>query len=252
MTRISHPAIWLGSLLSALLVLAHLRLLPSAHAAPAASKDYPVYSLQRDLRRCAAPACGGWWVTPVNASSQGVLTESLLATAAPLTKPAPEYVANLDFGCAGWTPEQISRFNSLAADRAVLVAGRLLDPSPASTNAALYQYGALQVRDGFAAASSSAANGLYYSVASTGIVCAVAPCPSFQGHLINSSLSQELHNLDFGEGFSPEQIQKAQSLLASGSLLVNGTQQAISGPAGKGVSLSIQQIFWPYPAVQPD
>jgi hypothetical protein len=27
------------------------------------------YSLRRDLRKCAYPTCGGWWVAPVNARS---------------------------------------------------------------------------------------------------------------------------------------------------------------------------------------
>lgn len=243
----------LSTLLGLSLALAaSLALGPKAYGAPALSKDYPLYSLARDLRRCAAPACGGWWVSPVNVSSQGLLTESLLAADAPLAKAAPEYVARLDFACAGWTPEQISRFSHLADDRAVLVAGRLLEPSPANTNAALYQYGALQVRDGFVAAGGSAGIGPLYSVAATGIVCAVAPCPSYQGQLINANFSQDLHALEFGQAFSPAQSQQAQQQIATGSLVVSGVQQPISGPAGKGVSLNIQQIFWPFPAVQPE
>ncbi|HEY6527412.1 MAG TPA: DUF6748 domain-containing protein [Cellvibrionaceae bacterium] len=226
--------------------------LPSAQAAgETVGKHSFVYSVRRDLRRCAAPACGGWWVTPVNISAQGLLTEALLApNEAPIAKPAPEYVSTLEFGCVQWTPDQISQFSNLAESSTALISGQLLDPSPASTNAALYQYRALVVRDAFTAATTNAPSSLFYSVKATGIVCVAAPCPSYEGDLLNSNLSQELHNIDFGKTFSSEQIAQAQTALATTGLVVSGTQRSFSGPAGKGVSLDINQIFWPYPAAK--
>ncbi|MFO1367397.1 MAG: DUF6748 domain-containing protein [Marinagarivorans sp.] len=236
----------------ALSILASFSLDTQASAAPLLTKDYPVYSLQKDLRRCAAPGCGGWWVTLVNGSSQSLLSERPLTAEAPSATPAPEYVASLDFACVGWSPESITRFTSLAEGHSLLVAGKLLQPRPADTNAALLQYGALQVSDGFYSATASAAKEPVYSLTSTGIVCAVAPCPSFQLQAINSRTSQELHALEFADTLTPEQIQRAQSLIATSGLLVSGSQQAFKGPAGTGTSLRIGQIFWPYPAVQPD
>ena len=145
---------------------------------PLLTKDYPVYSLQRPAPLCG-PGCGGWWVTLVNGSSQSLLSERPLTAEAPSATPAPEYVASLDFACVGWSPESITRFTSLAEGHSLLVAGKLLQPRPADTNAALLQYGALQVSDGFYSATASPAKEPVYSLTSTGIVRAVAPALPF-------------------------------------------------------------------------
>jgi hypothetical protein len=226
--------------------------LPSAQAAgDAVSKQNSVYSVRRDMRRCAVPACGGWWVTPVNTGAQGLLSEALLApTDAAIARPAPEYVGTLEFGCVHWTPEQISQFSTLAENSTALISGQLLDPSPASTNAALYQYRALVVRDAFTAATTAIPSNFFYSVKATGIVCIAAPCPAYEADLLNSNLSQELHNIDFGKTFSSEQIAQAQTALATTGLVVSGTQRSFSGSAGKGIGLDINQIYWPYPGAK--
>lgn len=220
-----------------------------ATAAPIAPpKNDVVYSIKPDLRRCAAPACGGWWVTPVNTSAQGLLTETLLtASDAPINRPAAEYVASLEFGCVQWSAEQISRFKELAFSGKALLSGRLLDPSPASTDAALYQYRAMVLRDAFLSSVSTEPAGSIYNLKSTGIVCITSPCPSFQGDLLNTNLSQEIHDLSFANTISAAEQTQVRSKLTHG-VVVSATQSSVKGPAGQGVRLDINQVFWPYPA----
>jgi hypothetical protein len=242
-------------LLGVLALLSSFFILPTTQAvSDTVSKENTVYSVRRDMRRCAAPACGGWWVTPVNVDTSGLLTETLLTAAnAPQAKPAPEYVANLEFSCVQWTPEQIAAFTSLAANGSALISGRLLDPSPASTNAPLNQYRALVVRDAFTAANNNAATGFFYTLKNTGIVCITAPCPSFQAEVLNAHLTQPnliqtLHAVEFNKTFTPEQLKPAHAAMAATGLVVSGTQRVFKAPGGEGIALEITQIFWPFPA----
>jgi hypothetical protein len=223
---------------------------PSAQAAGASAKVDTLFSVRRDLRRCAAPACGGWWVTPVNATS-GLLTETpLTAVDAPLPKPVPEYVAQFEFGCVQWSDEQISRFSSLAETGTALVSGRLTGPSPATTDAALNQYASLVVRDAFSAATATTPSGSFFSLRTSGIVCITSPCPSYQADLLNTNLSQELHDIAFAKEFSDAQLLRARSAIGASGLVVSGSHSTFNGQAGQGVRLDINQIFWPYPPVK--
>lgn len=220
-------------------------------AAIAPPKVDIVYSIKPDLRLCLAPACGGWWVTPVNTTTLGLLTETLLTSDAPLNKPAAEYVASLEFGCVQWSAEQISRFTDLARNGQALLSGRLLDPRPATTNAALNQYRAMVVQGAFLSSANSEPAGSIYSLKSTGIVCVTSPCPSFQGDLLNTNLSQEIHELSFAKTISEAEQGQMRGKLPQG-VVVSATQSTIKGPAGEGVRLDINQVFWPYPVVHGD
>lgn len=221
---------------------------PSAQAAGVGSKVDTLYSVRRDMRRCAAPACGGWWVTPVNTTA-GLLTETPL-TAIDAPMPAAEYVAKFEFGCVQWSAEQISRFSTLAETSTALVSGRLMGTSPATTNAALNQHESLVLRDAFTAVSNSAPGGSFFNLKSSGIVCITSPCPSFQADLLNTNLSQEVHDIAFSKEFSDAQQIQARSSISATGLVVSGTQSTFKGQAGQGVRLDINQIFAPYPPVK--
>jgi hypothetical protein len=227
----------------------------SSHAlAGVKSTENSMYSVRRDIRRCAAPACGGWWVAPVNTAASSLLNESLLAIQdAPHTGSAPAYVADLEFSCAHWTPQQINTFSALAERGVALIYGQLspsrsVDSSLNDGQEPQNTYRTLVVRDAFTSANSNAPKGIFYTVKSTGIMCTLAPCPTDQADMINTKTSQKIHALDFDKTFTPEQLAQAQLDLDASGFVASGTQHLFNAEAGEGVRLEINQIFWPFPA----
>lgn len=133
---------------------------------PATAEDLIVradgyFTLEHDNRRCAAPACGGWWVTPVN-GDRARCADGALATRC--------YVADLDLAGTN-LPEAVA--TSLPGEAGVLFHGTL--------SAAAWptgRFGRLTVteawRPGVTAATEP--DGLIERVSTDGVTCAFLPC----------------------------------------------------------------------------
>jgi hypothetical protein len=87
-----------------------------------------------------------------------------------------------------------------------------------------------------------------YRVRDNGIRCIAAPCFSMDAHLVNTSETTAISDVDLSRAnATPEQRAAAMEALASGSLLVEGTIQAQpgAGPAGDGRVLVASTFYLP-------
>jgi hypothetical protein len=177
-----------------------------------------------DLRKCAYPMCGGYFVKSVN---------QLLTRCADGTQQRECHAVQLDTKALGWTPEQQAAFEAELAKGRALVRG-VLEPAPAG----FYTADQLTITEGWQAQGTRSAVGAFYGVKSTGIVCITAPCPSLAATKLNVVAPVVNPSLDLTpSGASDKQIEAAYEALGSTGILAAGAIVPfnVAGPGGRPV-----------------
>lgn len=206
------------------------------------------YSIAKDLRLCASPVCGGWYVTPVNILTMGLMSEAETQAALASVVPTATYVSDLTFGCTQWSDAEIAAFTQAAERGTALVSGQVIDQGEITVYGGKQPLKTFLVRDAYTAATKNAAFGTYLNVQNSGIVCVTTPCPYYSADVLNSNLLYDFHDLSFAKaGLTAEEEQAARAQLATGGLLITGLSQPYQGQAGTGTSISATQVFWPFP-----
>jgi len=123
-------------------------------------------TLRRDVRKCASPKCGGWFVKDVNKKN-----------------PTERYVSSLDFGNANLDDASIAEVQD-APDGEVVVRAKL-GPLDASGTRSLLVWEAYRGMPGFVPASGDA----FYAVSARDpqIQCFTAPCDNLSAKKLNST-----------------------------------------------------------------
>lgn len=175
-----------------------------------------------DLRKCAFPMCGGYFVKAVNQ---------------PLTRCANGawqvdcHVAVLDATALGWTEAQKAAFEQSYAQGQALVKGQL---SIAEVNG--LKADTLKAAEAWQGQALAKPAGTFYGVKSTGIVCITTPCPSLAAVKLNSPLARPFNpELDLAaSGAGEAQLQAGYEALSTSGILTAGTAQAVKYPGLDG------------------
>src|SRR4051812_26989877 len=186
------------------------------------------YLIRPDLRRCAAPACGGAFVKRVNFPTTTCTDGSTAAEC---------YVAAKDYSKAGLDDNDMST-----------VSGRpiIVKASIAKTKYAAGTYGTLMVSEVWIAAAGSAQNA-YATVASTvwrvrdnGVRCITWPCASDRETKINGTTSRNVAGVDLSaSGANDDQISDAYTAMTTtDGALVDGSNGNVTGPGGTMLQLN--------------
>lgn len=186
------------------------------------------YLIRPDLRRCAAPMCGGSFVKRVNFPTTTCVDGSTAAEC---------YVAAEDYSKAGLDDNDMSA-----------VSGRpiIVKASIAKTKFASGTYGTLNVSEVWIAAAGTAQNA-YATVASTvwrvkdsGVRCITWPCPSDRETKINGTTARNVAGVDLSAvGATDDQISDAYTAMTStDGTLVDGTNGNVTGPGGTMLQLN--------------
>lgn len=190
-----------------------------------------------DMRKCAYPICGGYFVKSVN----------LAATrCADGTQQQACHAVQLNTNALGWTPEQRAAFEAQFAKGQALVRG-VLEPAPAG----LYTADQLAITEAWQAQGPRPALGTFYGVKSTGIVCIAAPCPSLAATKLNVIAPVLNPDLDLSlTGATDKQIQTAYEALGSTGILTAGVivpvkLPSLNGTPRKGSELIASQFYLP-------
>lgn len=170
------------------------------------------YRVQRDLRKCPSPLCGGYFITPLN-------------------KKATTYVSDVDWGGLGLSDAQLAELEAGTNDGGVVVLGRIvrpLPPIPAMPVDIKTQVLVLSAQAAWAAATDNKPSGINYRLEDTGIVCIKDPCFSLLAHQLNTSAKHKLSGLDLqGVGATQEQLDLALQALKGDNLLVVGKKKSV-------------------------
>src|ERR1051326_3868462 len=139
------------------------------------------YSFRRDLRKCASPRCGGYFVT---------LGNDTRTRCADNRWGSECYVASIEWNGQA-EPE---------SDRALLRGAMRLQ---GNRNGRL---GVLRGREVWGAASAREPSGTFFRVRDRGIKCIAAPCPTHHEAKLNTTQSREIAGVDLSSAGAPENL----------------------------------------------
>lgn len=176
------------------------------------------FTVRRDLRRCASPMCGGYYVRPVN---------HLLVACTKGRLAAECYVAKIDWN--GHTEVDAGK---------ALLRGEVLPR-------AFGNFGVFRVSESWQAASSHQPAGFFYRVRDRGVRCITFPCPSHREMKLNSSATWNIAGVNLkGAGASEESVSQAFAAMTGGEgVLVTGFHNTVRGPGGRMRELKATQFY---------
>jgi hypothetical protein len=182
------------------------------------------YTVQPDLRKCAAPMCGGYFVSRVNHAktrcADGVQRNAC-------------YVWDFDFSAVGVTGRELDGLYMGMQAQTLVVRG---DLSNGLVNGK--KVGHFTATEAWqAGAAAGAPDGVWVELEDNGIRCITAPCPSTTEHKLNSVLTANLADLDYSpSGATDDEIQKASDGYARDGLIIVGDRYytTINGHSAKG------------------
>ncbi|MGC4065268.1 MAG: hypothetical protein QM784_11595 [Polyangiaceae bacterium] len=183
------------------------------------------FAAVRDLRKCASPRCGGYFVRAVNQ---------------PLTRCADDtlaercYVAELDLSVFGDEPPTLGR-------EAVLHGRIESNVFPNFGN-----LGRFVATEAWSSATSALGTGAFFRLADTGIRCIAAPCFSISAELLNTDFEFRLSSLDLSAvGADAEAQKRALAALGDGNLVAAGRLRMPNVGTRLGLELNASQFYLP-------
>ena len=174
------------------------------------------YSFRRDLRRCASPRCGGYFVKLVNQSRTRCADNRFQSEC---------YVSEINWG----------REPQPDSDRALLRGSMRLRG----------RFGMFRVTEIWQAASANAPADRFFRVRDRGLRCIAAPCATHHEATLNSSAHRNIAGVDLsGAGASDNAVSEATAAMTSpDGILASGTHSLVTGPAGRMQMLKASQFY---------
>ena len=178
------------------------------------------YTIRRDVRRCASPMCGGYFIKLVNQSRTRCANGRNMSEC---------YVATIEWN---GQPEP---------DRD----GALVRGSLSTRGDRRGKYGVLLAREVWLPASDQRASGTYFRVRDRGVRCIAAPCETHHEAKLNTSVSRNIAGVDLsGAGTTDKAESEANvAMTAPDGVLVAGTNTRVTGPAGRSQMLKATQFY---------
>lgn len=194
---------------------------------------YTYYEVTRDVRRCAYPLCGGYWVNRVNAN----LTRCADGTYQPAC-----YVVELDLvSRMGFRDEEKGQLEDAMWSRTALLRG-VVKKKTFETGHTL---GWFDAKEAWTAATDAPVSGTYVKVMDNGLRCIAAPCPSYHEAKLNSSAHKNIAGVDLSALNLDEGEQNlARNHTFGGGLIVTGARSYETGPAGSLAARDATQAFF--------
>ncbi|HEY6802153.1 MAG TPA: DUF6748 domain-containing protein [Pyrinomonadaceae bacterium] len=178
------------------------------------------YTIRADMRKCASPMCGGYFIKRVNQA---------LTTCADGRSIAECYVASIDWNGA----------NEVEPARA-LIRGTLETKGDRRG-----KYGVLKVAETWQSFNDKPAEGDFYRVRDLGLRCIAAPCETHYEAKLNTTISRNIAgvSLPTGAASKDEMVQVSRAMTSEEGILVAGSLSDVSGPAGKSKTLNASQFY---------
>src|SRR6185369_2890631 len=165
------------------------------------------YTIRADMRRCASPMCGGYFVRRVNQN---------LTRCANGKSQKECYVASIDWnGQAEIDPRQ------------ALLRGSLITRGDRRG-----KYGILKVLESWkAAGSGNNETGTFFRVRDRGLRCIAAPCPTHHEAKLNHTASRNIAGVDLSAAQADEKAtsQAFENMTGPDGVLLSGTHSPVSG-----------------------
>ena len=149
------------------------------------------YTIRRDVRRCASPMCGGYFIQLVNESRTRCHNGRFMKDC---------YVASIE-----WNGQPEPQH-----DRALVRGSLSTFPGHGG------RFGVLRAREVWIPAGNTRASGTYFRVRDRGIRCIAAPCETHHEAKLNSSVSRNIAGVDLsGAGTTDQAESEATTAMTS-------------------------------------
>jgi hypothetical protein len=181
------------------------------------------YTLRRDLRRCAFPMCGGYFLARVNHPQTRCFDGKSMKEC---------YVGEIDWNGS----VQIEATGALLRGRFVRRRGnRFRDLSD------------FRVNESWQAASGRTPTGTFYLVKDRGLRCVTHPCLTHYEAQLNGFAERNIAGVDLSDaGASESRIGAAtEAMTRASGVIMAGSHIPVRGPAGRAVSLKVSQFYLP-------
>ena len=174
------------------------------------------YTFRRDMRRCASPRCGGYFVKLVNQARTRCADNRFQAEC---------YVAEINWG------RQPQQDNERA-----LLRGTLRRRG---------QFGVFRVTEVWEAAGSNQPTDKFFRVRDRGLRCIAAPCPSHSQATLNSTASRNIAGVDLSSVGAPDNLvsDATEAMTSRDGILASGSHTTVTGPAGRMPMLRATQFY---------
>ena len=179
------------------------------------------YTIRHDLRRCASPMCGGYFIKLVNQSRTRCANGRYMNEC---------YVASIEWN---GLPEPDKN-------------GALVRGSLRKTNDDRHgRFGVLRAREVWLPTSNNQASGTYYRVRDRGVRCIAAPCETHHEAKLNTSVSRNIAGVDLSGAGAPENAlsEANQAMTSPDGVLIVGKHSRVTGPAGRSQTLKATQLY---------
>jgi hypothetical protein len=194
--------------------------------AAASSGDAYFIVTRPDVRKCAYPMCGGWFVERVN-HAKTRCSDGTMQTEC--------HVVDLDLGALGLSDEEAAKFDETYAQGFGLVRGDIQSVDNADT---------LIATEAWVAMAASQPSGTFYRVEDTGVKCITTPCPSFHEYKLDSKVNASLAEIDLAaSGANDKQVEAGFEALFTSGILVAGFHEKVTGPAGSAKGLVATEFY---------
>jgi hypothetical protein len=201
--------------------------------------SHTYFAIRTDLRKCAFPTCGGWFLHRLNQ---------------PLTRchdgqyAAMCYTPVLDWSKAGLSEAlqgkllDAARQGALSGDVDAIVRGRFLPTNRTTPDPSL---GRFVITEAWQAEGSVPAQGVFVRVRDNGLRCLVAPCPSITETTLNTSLVTDIAEIDWtSSGLSDREVSaQVATLSMPGGVLIAGDRFTVSGPGGTAKARTATAVY---------
>ncbi|HEY5960969.1 MAG TPA: DUF6748 domain-containing protein [Polyangiaceae bacterium] len=190
------------------------------------------FTLSRDVRKCASPLCGGFWVKAVN---------RLRTTCVDGRRLAQCYVAELD-SSRGLSEDQLNQITG--NPERFLLAGSIV----ARAYESFSELGVLDVIEARVGHVDSMPTGIFFQATNNGRVCVTSPCLSYDVELLNAALPTlsvadiALASVasDPSDGYT--QLNQPDGLFLAAHI------SYVRGPAGVALALNASEYYLPLAA----
>jgi hypothetical protein len=174
------------------------------------------YTVREDMRRCASPMCGGYFVKRVNLPLTRCANGRFMSEC---------YVAEID-----WNGQA-----QVEAGPAIL-RGKMI----AKRYAPRGVFGVLRVDESWQAINNNRPTGLFYRVRDRGLRCIASPCPTHHEAKLNTTFSQNIAGVDLS---ALNGADVARSMTGPDGVIATGDHVKVKGPGGSLLELKATQVY---------
>ena len=193
---------------------------------------YTYYQVTRDMRRCASPYCGGFWVSRINRTDTRCADGSYAASC---------YVAEMKWSGLGLNDDTIDRVTGAATAGKAVMRGTV---GQKDFGAGIGKLGEFRPSEAWIGQGPNAPSGPFAKVEEIGVRCFTTPCNTFREKKLNSSATASIAELGWDHsGATDAQIGNAITELFVRDLIIAGDRYSVRGPGGTGKARTVTQFY---------